>query len=322
MALPVVLVEIAPLEPPAELASTLIAACSQAMRSADCVLADEAHGREAWGIAIVSWRNEEETRVWVEVGQRGAERDRWRSRWVRFRVDDSREERWRAVGFTIATLAENTDASEEPHQDEPPPEGAPAPDRLPPPDTDSAAPTAGTAPAAPPNSTVRRSPIWIGVGVLAGPGLENGSWRWGGTVRASAAPSTLPVFGTASARASLGDHPRSVSATWAGFTLGLGAVSTIGSLRMDLRGELLLENLRAVVTDPDTGRSDDGNQWTSGASVGAQAGWPAEGTIGLTLGADAWRLREGVGVWVGDSRVTGWPVWGWSLAAGAEWRIP
>jgi hypothetical protein len=320
--LPVVLVEIAPLDPPAELASTLVTACSQAMRTADCVLADEALEHETWGIAIVSWRDEAETRAWVEVGQRGMERDHWRSRRVRFSADDSREERWKTVGFTIATLAEKRDESGEPTSAGPQPEVTPESDEPPAPAGDEATAVPAMASPPPAESPEQRAPVWIGVAVIAGSGLENGTLRWGGSARASASPISLPAFATVSVRAALGEHRDSVSARWVGGTLGLGAFTSLGPLRADLRAELLFENMHAAVADSATGRSDDGSQWTNGIVVGTQAGWPAEGPVAITLGAEAWRLRKGVGVWVGDSRETGWPVWGWSLAAGAEWRIP
>ena len=296
MPLPVVLVDIAPPEAPPPAVETLVRACSDGLRYGECVTAAE--GRQVRARASVIWLDQELFCAEVDVqpttghtGDEGAMR-------ICFEPTDPDLERWRAVGFTIATLADR----------EGPPEVAPQPKEKPPP------------PPAPPERP-RGWETWLGLGALAGPGLENGGSRWG--IRASAtqdlAQSPLLITGSFRWTMSVGDDP--VAARWAGFSLGMGGHTTAIDTRFSVRFEIITENLSVVARNPRTGATEEGDRWVPGFLLGGGLAWPGRGPVAVQVGGDAWRLRDGTAVTLYDQRVAGWRAVGWSLLAGLELRL-
>ena len=103
MALPIVVIEIAPPDAAVELEAALEHGCSEAVARGRCEVAhigDDPAQPDA--IAIVSWQDAEQQSARVQVGLR---RDgRWLERTLTFEQRDAPVERWRAVGLAIATL--------------------------------------------------------------------------------------------------------------------------------------------------------------------------------------------------------------------------
>ena len=113
-----VMVEIAPPDPPAALAQALLDACSSAVRVGRCTLDDPGSSAGPVVVAIVRWDGAEGRRAHVEVGLRNAGERGWSPRNLDFSAADPPIERWRSVGLTIATLVgdmgtERMDASNE-----------------------------------------------------------------------------------------------------------------------------------------------------------------------------------------------------------------
>src|SRR5262252_2147997 len=125
--------------PPADIASphvrALLESCSVAMRrKATCLLSqDLAPGEQGVAVAIVAWDGPARTQARVDVGLQAGENASWQSRSLPFSAGDPEVERWRAVGFAIATLlgdrvvesgAEPDKAAPRPAETLPPPAGA------------------------------------------------------------------------------------------------------------------------------------------------------------------------------------------------------
>src|SRR5664279_2629453 len=107
--MPMVMVEIAPPEPPADLARALVDACSAAVRVGSCSRAEGGMAAavipKGTAAATVRWETADGRRVQIEVGVAGEGQTAGRGRSIEFAATDPLVERWRSVGLTIATLA-------------------------------------------------------------------------------------------------------------------------------------------------------------------------------------------------------------------------
>jgi hypothetical protein len=215
------------------------------------------------GIAIVSWVDEEHASI--EVGLSNGEQPSWVSRELAFDTSDPQSERWRAVGFTIALLADD------PRFWTPSPPAA------------LDAPSAATSP--PPSSGAR--PL-AELRALTGAGMVSGPWRWGAELRLGL-PISQAFFATGSVDYSLG-RDGSLEARWFDASLGVGifAGSIFAGLDGRLRVELLVENV--AVTARREGRSDRRSAWVPGVSFGADLLWPLAGAWHVSAGADIFWL--------------------------------
>ncbi|HEX7670438.1 MAG TPA: hypothetical protein VF395_12670, partial [Polyangiaceae bacterium] len=173
--MPMVMVEIAPPEPPADLARALVDACSAAVRVGSCSRADGATAAavpKGTAAAMVRWETAEGRRVRIEVGVTGEGQPAGRVRSLEFAATDPLVERWRSVGLTIATLA--GEISRESGAE--PPEEMPGPPDHPPrtvPDVGVPERNGNAAsPERPPRHETTRESLWITVAAITGPGLE------------------------------------------------------------------------------------------------------------------------------------------------------
>jgi hypothetical protein len=228
------------------------------------------------GIAMVSWSGAEhvsvEVAIGAETGARGAAV--WVSRELEFVAADPEVERWRAVGFTIALLAD--DPRFWPEAATLAPVGAPAAspaDVEPAPAGDAAAPDAAAL---------------LELRALAGAGLVSGPWRWGAELRL-AVPISSIFFVTGSMGYALANEA-ALDVRWLDATLGIG-IDT-GPLFFDVAGRLRLEVIgeNIAVAVERGGAVDRTGVWVPGVSVGGDLLWPvAEGWV-LSTRADAFWL--------------------------------
>ena len=308
MPIPVVLVQIAPPDPEPQLVELLLDACSEGIREATCVLADEPSDGVTWGVAIVSWRARDETRARIEFGRRDDAADKWQSREVVFEPADTREERWRTVGYTVGTLAERDTPSE--------PSSLPEPEQVvasPPTPADESA-----APPVPAPQPDRDEWLRLGAALAGGPGLTDGPWRGGVEARVAAIP-LAPLFAVASAHFLQSPRRDAVATRWTGLTVGLGGQLALDPLRLDLDAELLAEDLRVEVAEGDL--HDAGDRWSIGALGRLAAAWPRQGPVGVVGAVDAWTLRESTVISLRNAPQGRWPSEGFSLSLGVELRI-
>ncbi len=304
MPLPVVVVQIAPSDPEPQLVEMLLDACSEGIRQATCVRADSATDGATWGVAIVSWRDDDETRVQIEFGKRQDGASEWQSREVVFEATDRREERWRTVGYTVGTLA-GREASTPARPLADPVVANPAPPRT------KEEPATVT-------PVTRQEWLRLGGAFTGGPGLTDGPWRGGGQARVTAIP-LAPLFATASARHLQSARQSGVACRWTGLSVGLGGQVELEPLRIDLDAELLAENLRADLAEGTL--HDAGQHWSLGALGRAAVSWPNRGRVGLITSVETWTRRDSTVVSLRNAPVGRWPASGWSLSIGAELRV-
>jgi hypothetical protein len=281
----------------------LLRACSAGLERARCVSARGLGGEKPRGIALVSWLGGE--RVSIEVGLASGNAPLWVSRELAFAVADPELERWRAVGLTIALLADD------------PRFWAPV---LPAPSALEARPAVDVPSTASADSAPR-----LGNGVLAelrgltGTGVVSGPLRWGAELRMAVPLSSL-FFVTGSVDYALASDT-SLDVRWFDATLGLGvsAGSPLSDVDVRLRLELLGENV--AVTARRDGLGDRASAWVPGVSVGADLLWSigAHGLLGV--GADAFWVDGSTAILSAGERVGAVAGAGVVLGLGAGYRF-
>jgi hypothetical protein len=274
--LPIVAVQIAPGAAAPALAEQLIFACNAGLERARCVTAGElparsVDGEKPRGIAMVSWDGA--GRVSIEVGLANGDAPVWVSRQLEFADADPEAERWRAVGLTIALMADD------PRFWVMPPQPAPLLGQAP---SDTARPSGNDAIAHAGSGIVAELRGLTGAGIVAGP------WRWGAELRLTV-PLASVFFVTGSANYALATDS-ALDVRWFDATLGLAvaAGSVFAGLEARLRLELLGENV-AVTVQRDAA-SARANAWVPGVSVGADLLWALDERWLLSTRADAFWL--------------------------------
>lgn len=267
LVLPVVAVQIGPAESAPALERQLLEACSAGLERARCVSARGIGQAAPRGIAIVSWDSPAHATIQVGLGAEEGAAPLWVSRELSFASGDPAHERWRAVGFTIALLADDPrfwpSAPVGPRALTPAPVNAPAPV-----DTGTSEP----------QPVDVRAPIVAEARGLAAPGLLSGPWRWGAELR-FAAPLGRTFFVTAGVSHSLAND-ESIDLRWLDLSAGVGArVDLFSGVEGRVRLELLAENIAATVQRGEL--SDHAAVWLPGVSLG--------GDLHVPLG-DAWLL--------------------------------
>jgi hypothetical protein len=304
MPLPVVLIDVPPEAPPPFVA-LLVRACSAGLRRGECRTAAESAGRVVATVSV-SWSDASKTCMTLSVTSGVVVPDAQRVTHVCFDSADAPAERWRAGGFAAATLADPIASASAPSQPQSAAQTSPAQTR---------------ARVQQPGPPQQRWATRLGVALLAGPGLDDGVWRWGSRVRVSQTLDEGPLFAAAGLHWAVRGKDEPVSAQWVGGAIGLGMSADPGPFAVGLSLELLVENLRVFSTDEATGLRDAGDRWVPGFLAGIDARWPKQGPLALDLGAYAWRLRDGTTVTRFDERVASWPALGWSLAGGVEFGL-
>lgn len=277
MSTPVAIV-VAPAEAPPVSLRAMVEACTAAIRGYPSCEAAPSTPADAPVDVVVRWVDEKHGAVTVRVRLRRTEVVRERR--LAFSAADPEIERWRAVGFAVATLIEDATAA--------PPTPVPPPAMQPPAATPPATPTAREEPPARPPRTPppfppldEPAPLFsrdprtaetsqLSVGVVAKV-LTSLSGRpvTGPEVRV-ATQVGAPYEATGAIGTTLlgGDHGQLQSGlTW--FSAGLRAMLwTSPPMRYWLRAEVLVERLRLEARD--LSLSDSADQWQPGglAAVG------------------------------------------------------
>jgi hypothetical protein len=277
--LPIVVVEVAPADADRELVQVLVDSCNSAVPRGRCVLEDpsDTDSSTPRGVAIVSWQDGDNVRV--EVGVQKQARDEWSSQDLSFRDQDEPEERWRAAGLAIGTLVG------EMRWETPAAEPTPVAERqtrvrkVPPP-RDRADVHAAAQPS--------ESRSWLDVGPIAGPALDDGTWRVGAFARGALGFANFPVFGALSASYQLRPSDAYVDIAWTTVGAGAGyAPSAAGSaFGVDLRLEGTWQYVRVSARDPISGASGSATSSVFGARAGGDATWTVARPVALLIGAE------------------------------------
>jgi hypothetical protein len=298
--LPIVAVQIAPGPAAPALEDQLLRACSAGLERARCVSARSVGGEPPRGVAVVSWASAEH--VSIEVGLARGDEPVWVSRELDFVAADPESERWRAVGFTIALLADD-------------PRFWPAPEPEPAPPSSPEALPVDVSP--PPDA---RGAGWLAeVRGIGGSGVVSGPMRWGAEVRLSV-PLSTAFFATASVDYSLA-RDASLDVRWFGGSLGAGLYlpALFANIDARLRVELLGENV-AVAVRRDA-LSEQQTAWVPGVSLGSDLLWPIAGRWLLSARADAFWLDGSTGIVSANQRIGAVAGAGLVLGLGAGYRF-
>jgi hypothetical protein len=314
--LPIVVVEVAPADADRELVQVLVDSCNSAVPRGRCVLAHSDDGEEEApaGVAIVSWQDDDNVRV--EVGVHKRTRGEWLSQELSFRDQDEPKERWRATGLAIGTLVGEMHWQKP--QSKADPSSNPTPDaRLPVPSPEGAS----VRPVARASASWR---AWLDAGPIAGPGLDQGSWRVGAFAHAGLQPASFPIFGALSAsHRVLPRDPRDVGVTWTSLGVGAGysPSGAESSLGLDLRIEGVWQYVRVSARDPATGASGSAASSLFGVSAGVDATWTFARPLALLLGGEMSAVNTPLDVRLRDERIGTSPRIQYALFGGARFWL-
>jgi hypothetical protein len=283
---PVVVIDVMPAGAPAAQAQVMIDACSQAVRRGGCALSSASpESNRPESVALVIWQGDEALHVSIRVSRGDGE---WASRQLDFSAADAVDDRWTAVGLTVATLVDETRAANAPPAAEPKP-APPASVTLPP----SSSP-ASTEP--------DRPSIWprvaLSLGGLAGTGWDDGEWKRGIWASAAASWPRTPVFVVLGTSYAWSDGPELAGAgelatRWYDVSLGIGLAVTVRPLRLRLFAapEIALQIVTATLSSSGADLQDrEARLRLRGGAV-----WPADGRFGLSLGGAVRVLPTGGG---------------------------
>jgi len=302
---PVVIVELAAEAAASPSVGTLIDACSVALRRGECTMARGGMNQPADAVAVVTFRSSDPTEVLVEV--RAGRGNGATSRDIVFRREDSEGEKWRSIGFTIASLAGALGVQEAPR-----PTPTPAKSSVP-----------EEKPAPRPVAPVRLSPFRIGARFELGPGLDRGPVRFGGALVAGY---DLPghvlgacvLAGHALRPAAVGN----VDMTWSRFGIGLSAGTAL-PFGVEARAALgiVLERIAASEIDATTRVEESRSRWLSGVELDGSVRVPAATRVGGVFGGYLVRLSGGTAVVSHGTELASSPATEGGFFAGMEVRL-
>ena len=275
---------------------TLLKACTVALRRGECIPSSpdgEAPGRSTEAIAVVTFVTSDRLQVLVEVGTQREGRPTWTSRQIVFRPEDSEAERWRSMGFTIASLVGALGipegSSTEPADTTPAPRAQPlAPAKIVEPPKREPRPPKPTQP----------GHFHAGARFETGPGLDNGAFGFGGAVLLGYdLPGGVLAASALAASAARPGAVSDVDMTWTRFGVGLTVAARL-PLDLEGRGALLvaLERIAATEKDGASLAEETQSRWLSGVEVDVGARWPRTSPVGGLLGGYLVRLAGGTAV--------------------------
>jgi hypothetical protein len=276
-------------EPPAQPEAAVVAvaeSCQAAIGEGRCQAEhDLAPGAVVAWVAVVTIDEENPSSLQIDFHDRSKSGALIESRALNFAESDRASSRWASAGTVIAAfVAARADA----RAGEPPPSPPPSPPA--PVDSPPKAPASAAG-----------AEVDVDLALLAGPGLDTGSYRLGALARVMVTlPETPHVLGLVSAR--YAERPSDVRVAWwsvaCGFGARVGAPDAI--FHAELTGEFVFERMLIDAEDPATGRVDDGAQNRFGGRLSLNGALGLTSSLALVVGAEASALRPAVTVVVGD----------------------
>ncbi|WP_437781733.1 hypothetical protein [Sorangium sp. So ce1097] len=287
-----------------ELAALLVEACSRAAGGGGCALRDPKRtGTAVRAFAVVWLDGPDHRRLRVDVATLGSPEGTLSSREIEFRDEDPLPDRYRTAGLLVAALAAER-------------AGAPAP---PAPTGAEQATDAEQHGATPP----RPLGWFIGVGGLAGSGLEGGPARAGGWLMATALDRRSGFFGTLSASytTALREPAPGLSVQWLTLGGGGGLAAPIRPLDALVRAriEATVDWVMASAQDPK--KPEAGHGWALGSRTAVDLLWPADGGVALLGSAEAFLRIHGTGLKVHPKPKTTLPMGGFTGLVGLQLRL-
>ncbi len=312
-------------------ARALAAACTAALREGECVVGESAPPA-AIAVATVTVRGAGKIRVDVDVRATAGAPARHPSRDLVFRDADPMAERWKSVGFAVASMSGAAiDVGLEPSSPEEAPRAEDAPESAP--AATSGAPKAETnagaarqkppPPAAPAQSETTTAPERGGPAPHAprkapqqkedeeegahrfrasgeletGPGLTRGTWRVGGAL--GLGYDFDDGFWGIDALAGYAANPTDVNGvdvSWLTFGAGASVAWTLYGVRGRLGAVLGARELRASGSDAASGQHQALTRWLPIGIARASLAWPATGTLAMFSGLEVRRTSGGTAI--------------------------
>jgi hypothetical protein len=315
-------------------ARTLTASCTAALREGECVVSENATPA-AIAVATVTVRAAGKVHIDVDVRATDASPSRHPSRDLIFRDADPLEERWKSVGFAIASMSgaagdvapgasadgttkEGTEASgpsataSGPSAAASAASGAPAGDAKndATPETPAATPeqkpapnSNGPATRAPQNAPPQEDDIegahrFRASGAFeTGPGLTHGTWRVGGAL--GLGYDFDDGFWAVDALGGYAANPADVSGvdvSWLTFAAGASVAWRMYGVQGRVGALLGAREVRASESDGATGEHQTLTRWLPVGIARASLRWPATGTLGMFSGLSLARTTGGTAI--------------------------
>jgi len=295
-------------------AQTLLDACTLGIQSlARCVAAQEsADDDQGYAVAIVSWNGPARMGAHVEVGLRAGVGQRWRARDLEFSVADPEIERWRTVGFAIATIAGDLVDHERDESRRDPMLPAPAAEHA----------SSETPPAADSRDSSTRAWLDALFSVEAAAGSPP---AFGGEMRFAQSLRPESVFVTAAAACTVRRFdPDRLSIVRLGISTGLGLVALrLGDrLRFTVRAGAALQLVQVTGTDALTGTSAQVGRWIMGLEEGLDGAWMASQRVGFVAGVQAGEATGAVDIRGRGQLLARLPAVGWVAQGGVRIAFP
>ncbi|QSQ23169.1 hypothetical protein JY651_50200 [Pyxidicoccus parkwayensis] len=279
----VVLVALLNREGDTESAQALLAACNATLGEGRCELQATTEVPEAVRAQVTWLEGELGADIQVLLGDPPLQRT------LRFKKEDPRVERWRAVGLIIATLTEvrRTELVESQVLVEGRVEEVPVMPALP--ESPPAPPASGVIPSTPAPTVASTSwARWWELGAAASPALGGARGQAGAWVGLRQQLGALPVLGVFEAGWGAGlAEPDGVEVRALWVATGLGAFLSRGGWRPRVRAELVGERRSASIDEGGTGAHGSGFRAVVGGRVGAELLSPTWSRLGVLLGAEA-----------------------------------
>jgi hypothetical protein len=313
-------------------ARILAAACTAALREGGCIVGDSAP-KYAIAVATVTVRAGGKVHIDVDVRATDESPARHPSRELTFHDADPIDERWKSVGFAIASMSGvAADVAPEPSPADTAPEAEPAMPASTTPGTtngapaSAAAPASGATPAAPPAAAPSSAaPNAAGKAASApstppkasqpedeepgahrfrasgeietGQGLTRGTWRLGGALGLGYdfADGFWAIDGLASYAANPADV-NGVDTSWLTFGAGASVAWRMYGVRGRVGALLGARDVLASGSDPATGARQTLARWLPIGIARASLCWPSAGPLGMFSGVELRRSTGGTSI--------------------------
>jgi hypothetical protein len=278
--------------------AAVLSACSEALEFRSCVSAEETGpSASTSAVAAIAWPEGNDRHARDTLYRFDAAADPRIERDTRFAEHDPLVERWRTIGLVIAALV---------GESETPREGAEASVHR-----SSVARDVGAGPRG-----------WLGLSGLVGPGLDDGTLRIGADVHGAVHLSPLFFLHGSASHAVRPTDQRHLDVRWTTLAAGGGARTHITPLDLAVgaRIEVMLEIVHADSTSG-AALGGGGNRVSPGIRFGADALWPANTPIGLTLGLSAWSLPGGTSIRIDGQKLASSQWFGYAGLLGAQWSF-
>jgi hypothetical protein len=305
-----VVVDIAPADESSPDARSMLGACNVGMHTGRCVFGRaEVREGESIAFAIVAWEGGDDSKARVSVGLRLHGQLQWQTRFLSFSDTDPGGERWKTVGFAIATTVGEAVARDA---------------------ITFAADSKVSAVASLAADEVRPSvqaPVgrsWIDA-QLAVSGSQGRPPAVGGELRFSSRIFGDRMFVSASVGCTVASvvlDSLSLLRPSGSAGGGLALFRASRGIEFDARAHGLLELIDATATDPATGARQSGGRWMVGLGEGLDASWMWSAAIGVTGGVELVETLGPTEVTVHGQTITQIPAVELGAAAGLRIALP